>query len=598
MKLYNILTVSALSLILAGAAGCTKEVDYDPAAVPTGAQIFFASNAASSFSLEDGQNSVTVDVNRLNTSGSVSANVKATATVGGESTGIFSIPSTVSFSDGAETAPITITFDFDNIEAETTYSISLELEGEGLSNYGKTTQNISILYAPWSSWAKMDGDAYWTTEMFGGTYNYPIFERKSLLNPSQVQYDIPDLVTDDHDIVISVNTSTNEVSVPAFDTGYATDGVNIWMTDVYTFYTEVFPNPQKAEIYKDASYFNPETGVIYVLMQYYLPDGRGWSPEIDTFQLPGYPDYNISMTNAGTYISEAGQEYTILSVVKGSDVASYAIELKQGYLKDEEIEAEVEAIIANDETVLYNDNRDFQFPVFEKDYYTCITVSYDAAGKAQGHNAYMFYNEINGVDWNEGWTTVTKTAEFSDVFFAGLFYDKPYSWEVEVQKSNDNPGYYRIVKPYANNVYEEEVERGHYYVYIDATDPENVEVLPSLTSYGYYVLSVPGTYGKLVDGTKFEFPAASLGVFQDNADGSMKVLSGWKEEAVLLDLDPQEEPEPQAVQAHKAKAQKLTNAPKAYKGLLMPYNGKKIEKQAGRVNTHVKKPILSGINAK
>ncbi|MDE6291756.1 MAG: hypothetical protein K2M16_09505, partial [Muribaculaceae bacterium] len=55
--------------------------------------------------------------------------------------------------------------------------------------------------------------------------------------------------------------------------------------------------------------------------------------------------------------------------------------------------------------------------------------------------------------------------------------------------------------------------------------------------------------------------------------------AGWDEAAVLLDLDPQENAEPQGVKAQKAKAQKLSNAPKAYKGLLMPYNGKKVEKR-------------------
>ncbi len=582
MKLYNILTVSGLSLILAGAAGCTKEVDYEPAVAPTGAQIFFASNAPSSYSLDEGQNSVTVDVNRLSKNGAVSANIQATASVGGEATNIFAIPSTVSFTDGSETAPITITFDFNNIEPETNYSISLQLEGEGLSTYGKTTQNISIQYAPWSSWTKMDGDAYWTTAMYGGTYGYPIYERKSLLNPSQVQYDIPDLIVEDYDLVISVNTETKVVTVAPFDTGdpYDAGAPDIWMCDAYTYYTEVAPNATTAAGYKDASYFDPETGLITVMMRYYVPGVGGWAPEVDTFQLPGYPDYNMSMANAGTYISEAGQEYSILSVVKGTDVASYAIELKQGNLEDEEIEAEVAAIIANSETVLYNDNRDFQFPVYEEDYYTCITVSYDASGEAKGHNAYIFYNEINGVDWNEGWTTVTKTAEFNDIFFAGALVARPGSWKVEVQESNDMPGYYRIVKPYANNVYEEEVERGHYYVYIDATDPDAVVVEPSFTSFGYYVLSVPGTTGKLVDGTKFEFPASSLGLFNGyNPDGSWNVYAGWAEAATLLDLDPQVDPAPQEVKAHKAKAQKLNVVPKAYKGLLMPYTGKKVEKK-------------------
>ena len=580
MKIYDILTVSALSLILAGAAGCTKEVDYEPAVAPTGAQIFFATTAASSFDLAEGQNSVTVDVSRLSKSGAATANIKAAATVGGQATDIFNIPSSVSFSDGSETAPLTITFDFDKIEAETTYSISLALEGEGLSTYGKTVQNISILYAPWSGWAKMDGDAYWTTSFYGGTYGYPIYERKSLLNPSLVQYEIPELIVEDHNIVINVNTATKAVKVEPFDTGDPYDAsANIWMCDAYTYYTEVYPRDIAAD-YQNASYFDPETGVISVMMLYYVPGLGSWAPEVNTFQLPGYPDYNISMSNAGTYISEAGQEYSIISVVKGSDVASYAIELKQGYLEDDEIEAEVNAIIANSETVLYTDNRDFQFPMYEEDYYTCITVSYDASGVAKGHSSYIFYNEINGVDWNEGWTTVTKTAVFNDIFFAGALVYEPGSWEVEVQESNDYPGYYRIVKPYANNIYEEEVERGHYYVYINATDPDAVVVDPSFTSFGYYVLSVPGTSGKLVDGTKFTFPALSLGLFNGyNEDGSWNVYAGWDEAAVLLDLDPEENAEAQGVKARKVKAQKLTGAPKAYKGLLMPYNGKKVEKK-------------------
>lgn len=580
MKLYNILTVSALSLILAGAAGCTKEVDYEPAIAPTGAQIFFATTATSSFDLAEGQNSVTVDVSRLSKSGAASANIKATATVGTQATDIFNIPSSVSFADGSETAPITITFDFDKIVAETTYSISLELEGEGLSTYGKTVQNISILYAPWSEWSKMDGDVYWTTAFYGGTYDYPIYERQSLLNPSLVQYQIPELIEEDHNLVININTATNAVTVEPFDTGDPYDAsANIWMCDSYTYYTTVLPK-DFADDYKDASHFDSETGAITVNMVYYVPGVGSWGTGyFDTFQLPGYPDYNVSMSNAGTYISEAGQEYSILSVVKGNDVASYAITLKQGYLSDGEVQEEVDAMIANSETILYNENRDFQFPMYEEDYYTCITVSYDAAGEAKGSNSYIFYNELNSVDWNEGWTTVTKNAEFNDVFFAGLWWSDVYGWEVEVQESDDQPGYYRIVKPYANNIYDEPVERGHYYVYIDATDPDNVVVDESLTSYGYYVMSVDS--GKLVDGNKFVFPGNSLGVWYGyNDDGSMLVYAEWPEEATLLDLDPQaEEAEPEAVKARKAKAQKLNKASKPNTGVLMPYTGKKIEKQ-------------------
>lgn len=587
MKYNKILGLSALSLMMVGFVGCTDEVDYTPAESMTNAQVFFATDAVSSVDLMDGQNSAVVNVSRLNTSGSVTVDVTSSAVVatadGAVPTDLFSIPSSVTFADGQDSAPITISFDFSKIEAETDYTVTLNISGEGVTPYGKNQQTVSILYAPWSEWAAPDGgeEAFYTNgSPFDVAYYNPIEERRSLLSPNLVQYRLLNLLTEGYDIEFSIDESTGIVTAPNQETGYKNGGNMIYFCDTYSFYTDVLGRtPEQAADYLGASFFDPETGLVTINTAFYYIDGtsiRWWGENFDTVQLPGYPDYNITMLNNGTYINEAGQEFTIIDVEKGADVASYAINLFTGQLSSEEIAAEADKMIANTETTLYNDNREFQFPVSVEDYYTCVAVAYGSDGIAKGHSSYVFYNEINQKDWNEGWTTVTKNAIFQDVFFANVLVgvSKLPSWEVEVQQLDEVPGVYRIVKPYASNPYDLEVDRGHYYVVIDASDPDNVTVMPSVTCTGYAVLSCEA--GKF-DGKKFIFPPMSLGVFNGyNPDGSMITAAGWQQEAVLLDLDPQ----PAAAKVPKAGKYSFKSNVSLPQNPLMFYTGKALGKQA------------------
>lgn len=592
MKYNKIIGLSALSLAFVGLWGCTSEVDYAPAEQMTNPQVFFASNAISSVDLQEGQNTAVVNVSRANKSGSVTVDVTSSAVVyeGDDAieTDIFSVPSSVTFADGQDTAPITISFDFNEIKAETEYVVTLDIAGESLTPYGKSQQEVTITYAPWSEWSNI-GQCFYTNASPWGFADYnPIYKRTSLLSPNLVQYDVYSLFVSDYSYIINVDESTGIVTIPVQETGAKNNGNNIMVCDSYTFYTQV-ASSKNPDQYKGNSSFNSETGVITIETAFYFIDGgsiRWWGLNYDSIQLPGYPNYDIAMNNKGTYINEAGQEFTILSVVKGGDVASYAINLVQGSLSEDEISAEADKMIADTELQLYNEDQEFQFPVYEEDYYTCIAVAYGADGLAKGHSSYTFYNELNQVDWNAGWTTVTKKAEFSDVFFAGVWWANVNSWEVEVQQNDSNPGYYRIVKPYGSNPYGEPTERGHYYIAIDATNPDAVTVKPSLTSYGYYVLSAAP--GKLVDGTKFVFPANSLGIFNGyNEDGSMNILANWGEEAVLLDLDPVEETEPET-RATRSSAKKNANLKKIP---VMKYSGKSL-KTSDNTRIITKKPAI------
>lgn len=584
MNYYKMLKASAFTLLALSLWSCTKEVDYTPAAPETGAQVFFARENATSFDLTENQNTVDVTVNRINTSGSLTVNVASSASVGGEATSIFSVPSTVSFTDGSATAQIPVTFDFNEIKSETNYTVVLTLEGEGLSEYGKTTQEVTIIYAPWSDWSLMEsGGTYNNATPWGGIYDAsPLYVRNSLLNPNMVQYNLYGFWMDDTDFLVNVDLSNNIVTVPVQSTGSKSGDYVIEFCDSYTFFNEVAsgsPDP-----YYGRSTFDPNAGLMTINMVFFTRQGGGslgwWGADnFDYLQLPGYPNYEIAVSNAGSYIDEAGTEFTVLSVSKGTDVASYAIELLPGSLTEEEIEAKVDEIVANTETVLYYDNQDFYFPVVEENYYTCVTVSYGEDGEAHGHNSFTFYNELNGKDWNEGWKTLTTDCLFSDLFMSAAFgLDTPTQWFVEVQESIAEPGLYRIVKPYetVSDYYGMEVERGHYYIMIDATNPDAVMVEPSYNCIGYWVLSVAP--GKLAD-NKITFPANSCGMYGGvDEEGNYVAMYPWAADAELLDLnyvEPQD-PEPATAKKRPANISLQNNLKKAS---LLPYKGKKIERR-------------------
>ena len=85
----------------------------------------------------------------------------------------------------------------------------------------------------------------------------------------------------------------------------------------------------------------------------------------------------------------------------------------------------------------------------------------------------------------EGWTTLG-SASFDDQLIAPAF-SQSNTITCEFQESNTTPGRYRLVNPYANST-NEVFKEGHnyhkHYVYINATNPEDAYLEPSVLGWG------------------------------------------------------------------------------------------------------------------
>ena len=559
MKFNKIIALPALALTMWGLGACTDEVKYDPAEELQTPQVYFPTTTPSSIDIEENQTSVTINVERVNTSGAISVPVTASATVGGEATDIFTVSTVAAFAEGSNTAPITIDFDFAKIKQETKYTISLNLEGADLTPYGKSSQTVTLQYAPWSSWTKLKGTAvYNLNASYSGTLGMNVEKRQSLLSPENVQYRFTASQIFSNPLVINVNTKTNIARVGYQNTGDKYENNPVYICDYYTYYSEVRPDVENAaalaEQYKNASTFNPKTGVIRFPARWYVPALKGGRSGVEFIQLPGFPDYSMEVSNNGTFISEDDyQEFAVVDVVKGPDVASYAIGFYQGRLSSKEITEKADAMKANVDQVLYPASRSFQFPVNEEDDYTVVIVPYDADGNPQATYSYTFFYEIQRIDWNEGWKTLTTTVDgkeqplqalYTDAFAVNIGLKKPAQFFVTVQEHAAQKGVYRIDNPYKDDPYGVGVDRGHYYIYIDATDPEQVEVPVSYVGFFNVASLLPG---KLVDDTKFNFPANSMAVFMGYDENKKPVWAAdWAEPITLLDLDPKEDEEEDA----------------------------------------------------
>ena len=76
-------------------------------------QVYFATDEASTVSLETGQQSFMVSIYRISPKGALTVNITSQ-----DESGIFTIPSSVTFAEGTTKAEIPVSFDFDKLEPE------------------------------------------------------------------------------------------------------------------------------------------------------------------------------------------------------------------------------------------------------------------------------------------------------------------------------------------------------------------------------------------------------------------------------------------------------------------------------------------------
>jgi hypothetical protein len=597
MKLFKTTIFALAALLSVGLAACSDDVEYVPGAQSDG--VYFVAGNASSLNLDEESTSFNVAVARTASTAAASYTVTST-----DASGLFTIPSSVTFSEDAVNSNLVVSYDPAKLEYDVPYTISLALDGA--SEYGDATYSVTVTKpAPYlvDKSQSTTGD-YTYSQFFNGvdpdldvTYQYNKYDENQVIyTVSHWGYDVDLNIYMDKSVVYE--DGTYSVTVPDTFIGYvhSTYG-NVYVADIYTY--------TGAEKYADYSYYDPEKGTFYLCLVYYCDEGV-FANGYETFQLAGFPDYDVSIDYQGTFTdADETQTQAIFNVSVGAD-ATAIVALTSG----EDYQSLIKGIAGGTITgteLSAGENQTVALNVSGAGTYTVAAVTF-ADGSAQMYDYKTFTISTGTVENNDDdWVSIGN-ADFVDGWLlAGLqdnqgnsFDPFDYIWTVPVQESVSTPGLYRLVNPYGEDSFLGTINENtkKTYITVDVSDPSLVVIEPQYsgftsTSMGmgdFYICNIEGYYYSTGEYSKAELASGLKEEYLSTCeDGEIDVpypfFAGdftdfeyylWNDESpvpAVIYLPVENSRAPKAVKAHKA-AKKVKYAKlksrKAYNGKVNP----------------------------
>ena len=558
--------------LLFGAAACTDEVKYDPAENVAGEGIYLGADIDTPVEIAQNATEVIVPVFRSNDQGAFTANVESSIvdSKGASATAIFTVPSQVTFADGALEAPLKIGVDFAKVVALEEYVLSLKVVGDGVTPYGLSERDYTITYAPWDDYKRYGGNDEFATVTLSAFsmsgVEVAVYKSKSLVSDQERyqfgDYDCPELNDDENtwtSYVNGYNFTVMREAQPATPntpdlyfctlqpvaTGDAESvGEMIMITDSYTYVSQinpsVIPPGATAENFRRLSIFDAETGLFEINCIYYTSSGMLAQAD-EYMQLPGFKNYGINFTYTGNYVDIKGNESAMIEAYRTDDVASYTYNLLTGALNDDQIAAAINDLKNSTDTeIIYDQQTNLSFRLSEEGAYTLVAVGYDDASKAVCEQAYTFnYKSVQKESEWEAYGTCQYTDGIMYGFGLTLGDGTPVggeTWPVEVEQHKTVKGRYRLVNPYYT--WPANVSAGHnfslpgdYYIIFNAANPKQVYIEESelgleLKGLSWGPLSISSLpFQAIQDGISLDRIQAA-GYFGTNDNGVI-TFPGW-----------------------------------------------------------------------
>ena len=196
---------------------------------------------------------------------------------------------------------------------------------------------------------------------------------------------------------------------------------------------------------------------------------------------PGFDpkDYTVEVSYLGAFSSADGDSYAMGNVTLGEDIE----EAKVAVVEVNDANAALAQVISGAvETVTVTESGEVRVPCKYSGACTMVAIGY-AEGEMQAYSAAAFDFTLGPSDW----TTIGTGLYTDHIFCLNLVNSStgepapPVQYPVQVQESNTTPGVYRILKPYAPDVYGYAGDFGYdtsknYNIIINASDPDNVYI--------------------------------------------------------------------------------------------------------------------------
>ena len=557
-KIFKSAFVALVALIGLTMTSCVNKYDYD-AATASGEQVYF-DNSTSKVALSKDATSFTVPVLRVATT--EAATIALTST---DESGIFTIPSSVSFAAGENKALVTIGYDPTKLEYDDFKSITLSLSDTSYGTpYGFSSLSflagipspfVTIGKAKFMDSWMYDAETYFDVTLQQNEINPDIYRIvnpydeilvKGGYSPNYVKKGPSEYLTFQlrhagEEVGGAILTRDNLVTFEPFRTGYYISDYDSGDADGEVWGFHVSDDAFHSSWHVEAAYLKScvaaykedgTPGQVNLAPWYYITGVGGWNKSQEDKQIeiifPGFTpaDYSAELAYSGIFTDASEKVFAVGSLTLGAD----AQEVK-AIVMDAAVDANAvaDAIAAGELEAIDVAAGSIQVPIPE-----------DLTGKLQIIVVVLAGETVKNVvaapfEYYGGgaspWNSLGQ-GYFVDDMILPLFGYNPEPYPVEIQESTSTPGLYRLVKMYSAVAADFGVVSGTGDVLVHAENP-NAVYIPlqplelTIGSNGPFSLSTDA--GELVEKYGFDAVYAQLpNIFGKLADGiiTFPVLEG------------------------------------------------------------------------
>jgi len=345
MKAFNKFFALAAAICLSLAfTACSDSDDYTPAAAEANDQVYFSLDEPSTVQVSLQETSFDVPIYRVKTDDAITVPLSLT-----DSTGLYSIPSSVSFAAGESQTSIPVSYDPEKIVYDEFSTVTITIADDYATKYGLSSYTfqagINSPYQPVDE-AKTGGIGYFMDAFVGdGEYHrveiYQNTEQPTvyrIMDPygdmegfdeNRPEYIQIRLLQAGETFAGVTLTQSNLVYFQSYNTGYYNSKYSAY---IKAYYPAVFTAYSTEDMWTHSCvtrYQDDGTPAIVQLAPAYYMDGVGgwasYSQEDGWVQIifPGYvlSDYSLSCEYTGAQLNSAvGVGYASATITKGADL--------------------------------------------------------------------------------------------------------------------------------------------------------------------------------------------------------------------------------------------------------------------------------------
>ena len=496
-----LLSVMALTL-----GSCTEEYEYSAAKVE-GQQVYFSNALGSTLNLSNTESSYALTLNRVDTSSELTVNL----TLSDES-GIYSIPSSVTFAQGDSAVQFNLSYDPAKLEYDVFNDVTIAIaDADYTTPYGNSAYTFS---AGMPSPYVLLGTGTFADNNLGlsGYAEVEIYQNQN--NPNEIRVMHP------YDDYVEYFTEKGEKTFPDLVPEY----LQLYIMNKGDMFPSGATATEDGLVYFDQAYigfilFSDSencTQILHPSMLSGLPveynrvldwqdDGTPGQIQLAPYYMdhiegnsvygqslaaqnggiiitfPGFDpkDYTVEVSYLGAFSSADGDSYAMGNVILGEDIEEAKVAVVEG---NDANAALAQVISGAVETVTVTESGEVRIPCKYSGACTMVAIGY-AEGEMQAYSAAAFDFTLGPSDW----TTIGTGLYTDHIFCLNLVNSStgepapPVQYPVQVQESNTTPGVYRILKPYAPDVYGYAGDFGYdtsknYNIIINASDPDYVYI--------------------------------------------------------------------------------------------------------------------------